>query len=72
MAHGDSNSHEGLVAGFPGRSGSSALLHRRSQVLRWWQLLLCFCHRVSPCMSYMIATIMPAWMSFAETTIWAL
>ena len=38
MAHEDSSSHEGLVARFPGRSGSSALLHGRSQVLRWWQL----------------------------------
>ena len=60
MAREDSNSHEGLVAGFPGRSGSSALLHRRSQVLGWWQLLLCLCHRVRPCMSCILVTTMPA------------
>ena len=72
MAHEDSSSHEGLVARFPGRSGSSALLHRRSQVLRWWQLLLCLCHSVTPCMSYMMVTIMPAWTCFADTITWAL
>ena len=61
MAHEDSNSHERLIACFAGRSGGgSALLHRRSQVLRRWQLLLCLCHSVSFCTSYTTVIIMPA------------